>query len=178
MDAAHRRAAAVLLCVEGGLEGELGLVLLVLDLLVGPVVAELGFVQVVLDVLVLLPEVLLHGAEVALDDFALDRLVQTLVQVRPVELLRVRLLVLAEPVVQHAHRHVFVVCTRLECALFHFFFLVLESNVFQLDALLGGPLVQSGAVLGPGQRFALLRLCKLVRLRSHLRLECFLFADF
>ena len=97
---------------------------------------------------------------------------------RAVELLGICLLVLAEPVVEDADGHILVVCARLERAFFHFFFLVLEANIFQLDALLRRPLVQSRTVLGSRQRVALLRLCKLVRLRSHLWLECFFFADF
>ena len=97
---------------------------------------------------------------------------------RALELFGIRLLVLAEPVVEDADGHVFVVCTRLERAFFHFFFLVLEPNIFQLNALLRRPLVQSRTVLGSRQRAALLRLCKLVRLWSHLWLECFFFADF
>lgn len=78
----------------------------------------------------LLPKVLLHWTKVALDDLALNRLINALIQVRTIELLGICLLVLAEPVVEDAHRHIFVICTRLECAFLHFFFLVLESNIF------------------------------------------------
>ena len=136
LDATHRRAPAIFLSVECGLECQLGLVFFELDLFVCSVMAEFWLVQILLYILMLLSKVLLHRTKVALYNLALNRLIKALVQMLTLEMFRICLLILAEPVIEDAHRHIFVIGTRLECALFHFFFFVLESNIFQFNTLL------------------------------------------
>jgi len=180
LDAAHWWGPAIFLRVERRLECQLRLILLEFDLFVCSVVSELWLVQILLHILMLLPKILLHGTEISLDNFALNGSIHALVrvQVRTLEMLRVRILIFTEPVVEDTYGHIFVIRTWLERTSFQFFFLVLESNIFYFDTLLSWPLVQSRAVLGAGKRVALLRFGKFVRFWSHLRLESFFLTYF
>ena len=158
----------------------LQLELFIFNFLLCSVVPEFGLVEVLLYVLPLLPDVFLGRAQTLLDDGALHRLIHILLGVLmwSTELSGVRLFVLAEPIIEHTHRHILVIRARLERAILHLLFLVFQPNILQLDLLLYGSLMEPRTILLSGQRVPFLCLREFVGLRGHLGLECFFFANF
>lgn len=171
LNASYWGGSSVLLCVEGGLEGALSLVLFKFNFLGSTILSDLRLVKIFFYIILLIFVVLWARAQLLLNILSVLRVVSLVQWVHSFELLHLRVFVLTEPVVQYSHWHVLVVCPRLEGAILQFLFFVFLSYSFDFYSLVAWSLVQACAVLAVRQAISFLWSHKLTCLWSQLRFE-------
>lgn len=129
LNAADRRRSLIKpLGYKSGLERAFRLIFFIFYFFGSSIRSGLWLVQIFLDVNSLLFVVLETRAELPLNQFSILFAILLLDWVRRyVELLNIWVLIFAEPVIEHPHRNILMICSRLERTFLHLTILALPS---------------------------------------------------